>query len=290
MGKKLSRVAILFALSLINQACSPVGVAVTAADSSSGANYTALAAGPVCTIGVATLNKPTKVLFIMDVTGSSANTTSKSGVVTSYGSDDGKVWRTKVVTDFISKYSSNQNISYGLISFADNGTKSYINNGNVPGFTNDPNVVLTNALPAFQQTQDGGTTLYQVPFTAAQKMIKADSANDPQGLNNYVVVFLSDGGAKDTNFVTVSNNQYSFSAQNAANLAASVTTLLNSASNRVILNSVLYFNPQAGPVDSIAETLMGAVGTDGQGAALLVNSNQIVQINTAYGVPVQNCL
>lgn len=34
---------------------------------------------------------------------------------------------------------------------------------------------------------------------------------------------------------------------------------------------------------------MAAVGSDGQGAALLVSSNKIVEINTAYGVPVQNC-
>jgi hypothetical protein len=210
---------------------------------------------------------PIKVLFIMDVSGSDQQGDNGGG-----GTDIGKVWRSKVINDFLAKYGANSKISYGLASFSDTA-KAHINDSGKPGFTNNISTVQA-AVADFEARNDSGGTQYHTAFDLAKEAIANDQALHPDATAVYAVGFLSDGFAKD----------YNISTQNGLDkLNSDVKAVLNVNPSKVSMSSVFYYSGNTPDPDG--QAMMKEVATAGKGLAAIANANQSFSIENTLIVP-----
>ncbi|RYZ75278.1 MAG: VWA domain-containing protein [Proteobacteria bacterium] len=245
-------------------ACSPVKFDANKAD---GQAVTPTGEPPTPTpvpCNVETIYRKTKILFVVDSSGSNASYTINiigGREVETPPTDPQKSFRKGAISDFLSDFSHKSNFNWGFMTFQGTGVEAYVNNGNtmIPSFT--PQVqTMSNALNAFGSRTDSGQTPYRAALTAARNGI----ANDPD-LNsaeqpNYFVVFLSDGFptdyGKDSNY-------------NPSLVNADIDALSSVAPGRVSLSTVFYGTTSI--PDAI--NLLKSMAARGNG--------QFAQVNTA---------
>jgi hypothetical protein len=266
----LSNGLVLFGLtlcSLVFQNCSKVQFQTQADFASVLGNPVVPGGDPTCVPKDPTqITVPIKVLFIMDTSGSN-----KSNGLAG-GTDVDKVWRLKVINDFLAKYGANPKVSYGLASFASTA-QAHINDGGRAGFTND-SAALTAGIADFQARGDAGSTNYKTAFDLAKAIIANDQAAHPDPTAAYAIGFLSDGLASD----------FDIGTQNGLDeLHNAVKSVLDVNPGKVTMSSVFYYAGAA--PEAKGENMMKEVALAGKGIAAIANANQNFSIENSLIVP-----
>lgn len=211
-----------------------------------------------CTTTLNETSVPTKMLFIVDVSGSGATT------------DSGRAMRDSSIQKFLSDYSSYTNFSWSFLTFNTAVTALVTSNGSAAFSTA---AAMQTAVNTFAKGTDSGNTDYVKPLTTATQMIKADpalnsSSNPPQ----YIVVFLSDGQPN---------------TETSTDPTGLVKALVALSPGRISFNAIYY-----GQVDATASNLMNSMATAGSGTFLNTNTNPTGKdfvISSIISVPVTTC-
>lgn len=187
---------------------------------------------PTCTPGsVDEIRRMTKLLFIVDTSGSNVGTTSWMGALIP-PTDPQKRFRFGALSDFLARYRHKTNFQWGLITFSGNDADALINWGSrtKPAFA--PAIMMENALHSFYFQDDGGMT----PYGAALKLARNAIQNDPDRLSNenpqYIVILISDG------FPTDYFDYRDRFDQKA--LEADIDSLLSVAPQQILLSTIFY--------------------------------------------------
>lgn len=134
-----------------------------------------------------TETKPTKLILVIDQSGSNAAST------TGRGTDPDKGLRYAAISELLRAHGGKKHIKWSLITFQmDEATA--ITKGNTdqtPIFVTGAKMSV--ALDRFLQLHDGGTTPYLPALTMVQKLIAKDLTEDV----NYRVAFITDGYPTD---------------------------------------------------------------------------------------------
>jgi hypothetical protein len=143
--------------------------------------------GEICAIEPTIQASYTKILFVVDKSGSNVNP----------GTDPNGMYRVGTISAFYDLHKTNQFTKWGLVSFQLSGATPVIldDTGLSGGFSNDPSVIM----PAIQSLATGNTggTPYQAAIATAGATITNDIARNPNQPSRYVVVFISDGEPSD---------------------------------------------------------------------------------------------
>ena len=199
--------------------------------------------GPACDGNLGTTKKPTKMLFIVDMSGS--NQELAGCTLGPNCTDAGKVMRAGSITRFFTHYGNRGNFSWAFENFQGKTSTPFITNGGLPVFS-DANAMQT-AITTFKGISDAGGTPYMAALNVATQTI----ANDPD-LNSatidpqYIVVFMSDGQPD--------------SGESASTILNQVNTLVNLHPGKISFNAVYY-----GTNDATAAGLVQSMSQIGHG-------------------------
>lgn len=210
--------------------------------------------GEICAIEPTTQASYTKILFIVDKSGSNVNP----------GTDPTGMYRVGTISAFYDIHKLNQFTKWGLISFQGAGATAEIKDasGLVGGFSNDISVITT-AVQSLAANNSGGTP-YQAAIGSASSTITNDVAQNPNERSKYVVVFISDGEPSPavtdpvleldvTNLIALGDVTFHTVYYGPANAAASARLLRmanwgrgkfldTNVSGRIPLDSLIGFN------------------------------------------------
>lgn len=209
--------------------------------------------GEICAIAPSAYENYTKVLFVIDKSGSNATT-------------DTNQYRVNTINTFYQKHQANKYVQWGVVVFRDSNSEAYINNGSnqQPIFSGDLTVV-SEAIARIGTAADGGGTPYRSALTMARAAVTYDIAVNPTQTANYVIVLLSDG--QPTDYGTPID-------ENA--IDGDVQTL--KTAGRVSLSTVYY-----GPVDPASSGRLSRMAQVGGGKFLDTNIDGRIPIDSLIG-------
>lgn len=166
-----------------------------------------------CVPSVAAITRPTKIMFLVDTTGSNAYTTTNIGpfpngsYLSTTATDRSKSFRFNSIKNFVEKYKAKTNFSWSMATFADH-TKmapttpksiALINDGN------NQNAVFTSTLTqvntAVQKFYAEGVDEGETPFYAAINMAIGAVRRDRDLANpttQYLILLITDGMPTDS--------------------------------------------------------------------------------------------
>ncbi len=142
--------------------------------------------GEICAIEPTTQASYTKILFIVDKSGSNVG----GG---GFFNDPTGMYRMGTIGDFHEKHKDNPFTKWGLINFQGAGATPIVldSTGQVGGYTNDIQT-FKDAIQTIAVNNNGGTP-YQAAIAAAGSTVTNDVAQNTNESSKYVVVFISDG-------------------------------------------------------------------------------------------------
>lgn len=233
----------------------------------------------VCEPGQVEVVVPTKVVFVVDQSGSNINGPfGFPGLST----DPTKSFRYGVMSSFFQEHATKQHVSWGFVAFNGNTAKGLINNGdiNTPHFSSNATDVL-DAFGTFANSTDVGVTPYKAALTMVQGMIQRDL---PQALpgTRYLVAFITDGHPTD-----YCVDPSSFECPNdvrEAELDADVLNLVNTAPEKIQFGTVYY-----GISDSAASQRLARMAAIGGGQFVDTNTSGSIALNDVVEVPRPIC-
>ena len=201
---------------------------------------------------VASITRMTKILFLVDTSGSNNLYTRLNGTQQCFNTDPDfascdlptdptKSFRGGVIQNFFDSYKNKANFQWGFINFADASAHALIrsNNDDQSPYLSSNISSMQSAINTFYSLEDNYATPYQAAIELAKKAIMFDrdlnSAANPQ----YFVVLLTDGFPTDYNAL---NGQFDYNA-----VQSDITALKNLAPGRVSLSAIYYGhnNPNA---------------------------------------------
>lgn len=203
-------------------------------------------AGEICAGPPSAFEVFTKILFVVDKSGSNNNT-------------DVNNYRVNTINAFYQKHQANAYAQWSVVVFNGQNAQSYIT-----GFSGDPAIVGA-AIARIGQDVDADATPYKAALTTARATINYDMAMNPSQTANYVVVFLSDGQPTD----------YGNPIDDAA-INADVDSLVKMG--HVTLSTVYY-----GPADPVASNRLAKMAQIGQGQFLDTNIDGMIPIDNLIG-------
>ncbi|MES3037576.1 MAG: vWA domain-containing protein [Bdellovibrionota bacterium] len=175
---------------LIFSSCGP-NVAVTAMNP---AKEGASAVKPplVCQPGQVKVTRPSRVLFIVDQSGSNLNGPFENPAK---GTDPQKTFRTTVMNDFVSTNKDKAHVSWGLTVFNGSSAQSLVSadSKEVP-FSNVAD--FGSALDLFKARKDSGDTPYKAALKKALQYVATDLISAPKN-TAYLIAFITDGFPTD---------------------------------------------------------------------------------------------
>ena len=220
---------------------------------------------PSCPVGqTQTVAKATKILFLVDTSGSNNSPTDSTGTyvcdpttaVCLMPTDPNKVFRGGAITNFFNEYSSHTNIQWGFSTFSGTIAQSMILNPNSqPVFSSDPTQMQT-AITAFMKSTDGGATPFHSALQLATQMIQGDPDLNSAAKPNYYVIMITDGFPTD---YTSSTGTFELS-----NLEADIENLVALSPSQVTLSTVYYGASSVPGAISLLETMASNGIGDGQ--------------------------
>lgn len=220
--------------------------------------------GSSCSGNLGTTVELTKMLFVIDMSGS--NQSAAGCAISATCTDPGKKMRGGSIQTFFNQYGPKTNFQWGFDVFQGTTATGLINNG--ASFGNAAE--MQSAINTFMGMTDQDNTPYMAALTMAEQAI----ANDPDlnGPNNpqYLVVFMSDGQPDGTNDTT-------------ANILSEIDQIIALAPSKITFNGVYY-----GQGDPVAAGLIQSMATEGHGNFLntYANPNGLdFQINDIIKVP-----
>jgi hypothetical protein len=207
-------------------------------------NFTTADSSPVSATcveqNVNSIERPTKLLFIVDTSGSNALYTMDNGTrpctidlkSCTPPTDPDKSFRVGGIGGFLKRYRHKTNFSWGLASFSAGEAYSYvINSQNRPAFTSSPSI-MSFALAELKKEDDSGSTPYQAAFQMAYDVIRNDPDRNQNPKPHYLVILISDGFPTD-----YQGAQSQFLASDFEN---DISNVLSAAPERVFLSTVYY--------------------------------------------------
>lgn len=193
------------------------------------------AQGKICTDLPAELGLNTKILFVVDKSGSNGTT------------DPNNILRAESMRNLINQYVGNEHIFWGLIEFHGDGARFMIETADDPPsyFTNDSNEAL-DAVARFEDLTDQDATPYLAALSRARDAVETDLRNSAEEMaSNYNVIFISDGQPTDST---------------DPQIMTSVNNLVNLSRGNVHLSTVYY-----GPDNAAAELRLQDMADRGTG-------------------------
>jgi hypothetical protein len=183
--------------------------------------------GPSCSTNLGTTKELTKMLFIIDMSGS--NQSGPGCTVGPNCTDPNKTMRAGSIQKFFNDYGARSNFQWGFEVF--NGTTStplIKAASGMPEFSDGADMQA--GINTFEGMLDTDNTPYMAGLTTAYTTILNDpdlhSANNPQ----YLVVFMSDGQPTDSNTTA---------------LTSEVQSIVNLLPGKITFNTVYYGNNDA---------------------------------------------
>lgn len=223
------------------------------------------------------ITKPTKVFLVVDA--SASNITDPAGGWV--GTDDNKVWRSKVINAIVAKYGNNPHISFGLVSFQGNTAGKEITahihapGSNLPIFTNDMSAVQA-GVDDFMKMVEGPYTPYPAAVLSAHDVIKADIDAHPGENATYAIIMLTDGVPSSGPYDTTNPK---IGEQTAlANAAKDTQSIMDLSPTMIHFNGVYYYNNSNIPKDGNDRVLKQIVET-GKGVFLTANTQPEYDFN-----------
>jgi hypothetical protein len=250
-------------------ACSAVKFSAIQSDPSAAATAKTPATPSTCS--VESIQRMTKILFIVDQSGSNADLTfnyNSAGVLISTPpTDPTKSFRAGAISTFLSSYRHKSNFQWGFITFSGSSARALISpggvsvNSSVSGYAVSP-ASMDSALSAFESSPDQGQTPYHAALSMAAQAIHNDPDNQSSSKPNYFVILLTDGYPTD---YYDQNGKFETSAldQDITNLVASGGT------GTVSLSSVYYGQGN----DPSAINLLQSIASNGGGQFANVNTS-----------------
>lgn len=156
------------------------------------------ATGEICAATPDQQKSYTKILFLVDKSGSNKDSADAAGT------DPDKMFRFNLINDYFQKNRANDELMWGFIAYNHNGAKAFINGGSdqTPIFTDQPSRMEA-ALTRLVDDPDDGQTPYRAAINMAIQLILDDRLNsNKDGISpSYVVVMMSDGAPTDYNII-----------------------------------------------------------------------------------------
>lgn len=208
--------------------------------------------GEICAIEPTIQASYTKILFIVDKSGSNVNP----------GTDPNGMYRVGTISAFYDLHKTNQFTKWGLVSFQGAGATPEIldETGLAGGFSNDVNVVSA-AVQTLAANNNGGTP-YQAAIAAAASTITNDVARNPTERSKYVVVFISDGEPSP---------------------AVTDPILQTDVTNLVALGDLTFHTVYYGPVNAAASSRLLRMANWGRGKFLDTNVSGRIPLDSLIG-------
>ncbi|MGE0634340.1 MAG: hypothetical protein AB7O96_18135 [Pseudobdellovibrionaceae bacterium] len=236
-----------------------------------------------CEPGQVEVVVPTKILFVVDQSGSNATGTGSNTPPT----DLEKAFRLKVIQDFHTQHAGKDHLSWGFITFNSysgvSTINALINTGDsiTPSFSRDPASVTT-ALESFKGIADTGRTPYKAALQSVETLIAADMAASTVE-SEYLIAFITDGVPSD--YCPNSPSQWLCpgSIQDPA-LDADIQRLVDLAPSRIQFGTVYY-----GPADTGASGRLARMAQMGGGQFVDANTTSSIQLNDVITVPKPIC-
>lgn len=199
--------------------------------------------GSQCDTNIGTTKELTKMLFIVDMSGS--NQGSAGCTLGANCTDANKTMRAGSISRFFTHYGNRPNFQWSFEAFAGVDATPFITDSSgLPDFSNAD--AMSNAITAFKNSTDVGGTPYMAALNVATRTI----ANDPDLLSGqnpqYIVVFMSDGQPDSSDSASAIINQ--------------VNTIVGLRPGKVTFNTVYY-----GTGDATAAGLLQSMAKTGHG-------------------------
>lgn len=227
--------------------------------------------------------KPTKVIFLVDVSGS--NLTGPRGD-SDQGTDPEKKFRFGVINEFFQKHGGKPSISWSFITFSGTKAKALIksNDDQQPQFGNQD--IMRTTLLKFNDVKDDGATPYKAALRMAGRLIRDDlqSLNATDALmTQYRIAILTDGYPTDYCSGGASANCPGKIEDHR--LMKDVQSLVNLSPDAIQLSSVYYGLP-----DAEAAARLKGMAKAGNGQSVDTNVNQKIQLDDVIQVPTEVCM
>lgn len=152
------------------------------------------AAGEICAAIPDKQKNYTKIMFLMDKSGSNKD------LGDAPGTDPDKSYRYNLVNDYFQRNRANDELMWSFVAFNHNGAKAYINGGSdQTGMFTSETARMDAALNRFMTDIDEGQTPYRAAINMAIQTIADDRLKaNKEGISpTYVVVLVSDGAPSD---------------------------------------------------------------------------------------------
>lgn len=207
-----------------------------------------------CTLPPKAIGQFTKVMFVVDQSGSNAGGVGPT--------DPTKARRRDAITNFYKAHSNNKYIQWGFISFQSDAATAFIT---------DPYYQAASSFPAalakFETTTDQGATPYKAAIFEVNKAITSDlqlAKNDDEA--NYEVIFMSDGNPTDYG-----------QPPNDGSIYQDITNLVKLAEGRIHFSTV-YYNVSSG-ADAQASGRLKEMANVGFGKFLDASNGEDINID-----------
>ncbi len=209
--------------------------------------------GEICAVVPTTFANPTKVLFVVDKSGSNLTT-------------DTNQFRVRTISTFFQKHVQNPMVKWGVVVFSGAASEGYINNGSTqqPTFSADPTRVQA-AIARIGTDPDFGATPYRSALSMARAAVTFDITANANEISSYVIVLLSDGTPTDYG-TPIDEMAIDTDVQNLK------------TAGRVSLSTVYY-----GPVDPAASGRLMRMSALGGGQFLDTNIDGQIPIDSLIG-------
>lgn len=239
---------------------------------------------PVCQ-DIPALSRDTRIIYIVDQSGSNRVSTKNNGVNVCEQGDTGckpptdpnKTFRGTAIQKFFDKYQSKANFSWSFLTFAGNSANTLIGSSASTAITSDQGA-YQGAINTFMATQDDGGTPYKKALQLAKEVISKDPGLNGSRAPQYAVVFVSDGFPSD----------YGTSTGAAASSAmeADINALVNAApgSERRITLSTIYYGQVQDP-----EAIKLLTAMAGKGGGRFANAENVNDLEIDDVIPAELC-
>lgn len=252
------KLGLLFGLVALS-ACSDIKLGTISQSS-----ITASSIGTFCTKDPENIQRYTKLLFVMDKSGSNA-LGNGDGIPT----DPSNIKRADNFVNYYNRKKSDSNIQWGMISFRDPGAQPliYDTDPNQAIFTQDDSLI--NQGVARLRTPDAGGTPYGAALALARSTIVYDINKHPDEDNVYVVIFITDG---------ISTSPLVPGGESA--ILGAVDSLMAVKPGSISLSTAFY-----GPSTSVGENLLRDMATHGNGKYINFNNTNDLDFDDLIVAP-----
>lgn len=232
-----------------------------------------------CHTGHVELKIPTKVVFLVDMSGSNLHGPFEHG---GHATDPHKSLRYSAINAFFQKYSAASNVSWSFVAFNDKAAHAFVSSGSDqrPIFSNS--AAMADALQVFLNTDDVDGTPYKAALNMAKELIAQDlptAASDTQ----YRIAMLTDGYPTDY----CSNGPDEFNCMGHIMddvLMNDVKSLVSAAPGVTQLSTVYYGLP-----DPKASARLKNMSVVGKGAFVDYNETGGIDLGNIIQVPIEVC-